>query len=166
MKRIQWKIRTLLIAVVIASIALGLFARERRRLLSRSHTIQAVEQLGGGFAYKRVSLNWFSNFMRWTGVPENAFRDTFKLAFEPTSSSADSVSDEAIAAITQNLSLFPEMEKVEYHDCPRITDATLDSFPDLHKLKTLEIRGTSITRNGLARLKQRFPELEITDDVK
>jgi hypothetical protein len=166
MKRIQWKIRTLLIAVVIVSIALGLFARERRRLLSRSHIIQAVEQLGGGFAYKRASSNWFSNFMWWTGVPETAFRNHIKMVFEPTSSSDDSVSDDAIARITQNLSLFPELEKVEYHECPRITDATLDLFPDSHKLKTLEIRGTSITRNGLARLKQRFPELEITDDVK
>jgi hypothetical protein len=46
----------------------------------------------------------------------------------------------------------------------QITDAHLEAFPPLASLKTLDLRRTSVTAEGVLRLADRMPQLKIGVD--
>lgn len=166
MKRFQWKLRTLLLFVIVVSVGLGLFARDRNKLLSRAKMFRDVTQIGGGFAFKRPEPSWFSSVMTLTGVPDTAFRIPVKLVFEPTSRTAHLVNDDSLVDIQPAFKLFPELKTVVYHECPAVTDATLDAITSSKYVKSIDIRGTSISKSGVDRLQDRFPDLEVTFDAE
>jgi internalin A len=52
----------------------------------------------------------------------------------------------------QRLREFPNLRSLHILNCPKVSDAGLQSLTSLKKLRRLDLRGTSITDRGLASL--------------
>ena len=69
----------------------------------------------------------------------------------------------------ETLVTLPALQHLVFRECPSVTDRSVSRLSNLKTLKTVELRGTSLSLDGLSRLRHARPDLTIkvhwTEDV-
>ncbi len=138
----QFRLRTLLIAVLVLSLPLSWFAVRMERARRQKEAVRAIERLNGRVMY-RVKVPFPKSLHRLLG---HDFFDTVAGVDFNTTEVTDSGLEHLRKLDTDSLQILSL-------NCPQITDAGLDHVQHLTNLEYLGISNSRITDTGLVRLK-------------
>lgn len=135
----QFSLRSLLVAMVLASIASAWLARERNEVRKRQEAIAAIEQQGGFVMYNNA----------------HAFRPRWlQLLLGDDSEGEVEVAGTGENATDADLVPFARLTKLRglYCDNSQVTDAGLVYLAQLSNLEMLDLMNTQVTNAGPAHL--------------
>ena len=143
---LQFRLRTLLIAILLLSLPLSWFAVRMRKARRQRAAVEAIERLGGYVAYD-WETDWVvtpparKSYPAWLRRPlgDDFFFDVVEASF------LYSELDDEAATCLKGLANIEEL----YLDHTRITDAGLANIEGLTHLQKLTLDYTQITDTGL-----------------
>jgi hypothetical protein len=139
----SFSLRTLLIAMTVLAIWLGLYVKSFR---DRRAAIAAVHELEGWLSLKPIEPTWLQSFVS----DEKYFWNPVAVRFNP----AHPVSDDELRSMTRHMLTFTDMTYLNLNKS-NITDAGLAHIlPLADRLYSLDIRDTAITDDGIPYLLQ------------
>jgi hypothetical protein len=166
-RRFQFGVRSLVAFLVVVSVPLGWFAWEVQKARRQREAVAAINRAGGlVFCDHSVPLGWKHEpeTPAWARhlLGDHFFCDAVKTSwgkintiFGSHSLSIRVVEDDLL--LLKNLT---ELRELTLHgDC--ITDARLEHLRGLTNLKTISIRSTKVTDEGIKGLQQALPNCEI-----
>jgi len=142
----QFSLRTLLIAMAVLSVLLGLWMLSIARAERQRRAVRAVDRLGGSARYANVPVgeSWLITQLRKTSIPRDYFDPVVEISLGNTQCS------------DADLRQFSRLSKLQYLQLnnTEVTDAGLLHISGLTKLERLELAHTSVTSSGLAHLQR------------
>jgi hypothetical protein len=156
-RRKSWQsfsLKTLLLAMTVLAIVLGLYVKSYR---DRRSAIDAINGLDAWLSIKHDGPQWLHRFVS----DEKYFWNPVAVRFNPD----HPVTDAELQSVMKHLMTFKDLRYLNFYRS-RITDAGLAQlFPLSDKLDSLDIRNTSVSDNGIAHLKQlhRLTLLRLSD---
>ena len=70
---------------------------------------------------------------------------------------ATNVTDAGLAS----LALLPRLEKLSLRNCAKISDRAIDRLKQFKSLKSIDLRDTSFTAEGIKRLRKLLPKVQL-----
>ena len=144
----QFRLRTLLIGVLLLSLPLSWFAVR----MERARAVQDVLRLGGTVGFRLVEVHW-SERLPWVRglLGEDFFDEPQLVSFQ-----YNRITDADLVCIEDLITL-------DYLDLygTQITDAGLEHIKGLANLKELDVRRTQVTPEGVKRLEEALPNCQI-----
>ncbi len=169
---LQFRVKTLLIAVLVLSLPLSWFGMRMERARKQREAVEAIERKGGSVFYEPVK----------TSVPQwmrGLFGDFFFEDVVQVCPPGDFDDDEATylkdLADLERLNLYStqvtdaglrhfkgltNLESLSLDDT-QVTDAGLEHLKDLANLETLFLYSTQVTPEGVKKLQEALPNCKI-----
>ena len=159
----QFKLRTLLMVVLVLSLPLSWFAVRMEKARRQVEAAMVIQRLGGDVRYN-YDLRW----ARWSSAdPPDSMRRLVgnELALAVCNCcyglninwvECEEISDEQMSCLTK-------LDTLEYlclEDC-RITDRGLKHLMEAQSLRYAELYGTQVTPEGVKRLQEALPNCMI-----
>ncbi len=145
----QYSLRTLLVVMLLASIAMSWFAVKLQRARRQREAVKAIENLGGIVKYDRPWRQLADPPWLWKLLGVDFFASAVDVLF--TSDAVITDADlEHLKGLTRLQGLNLGCMKIAN---TRVTDAGLEHLKGLTQLKTLNLSDTRITDAGLEHLK-------------
>ncbi len=165
--RFQFSIRSLLVLVVAVALPFSWLGVEMKRAREQRATVETIRTNGGEAWYCDV------HHLLWTRIPvatapewkwlwavldDDFFNDVVSVNMG-SPSEENSVADGDLECLVQ----LPQLKSLFFHylNKPKITDAGLGHLRGLTHLQYLDIQGTAVTAEGVARLQQALPNCKI-----
>lgn len=168
----QFRLRTLLIVVVLLSLPLSWFAARMERARRQREVVKVIKRMGGGVCYDHTG----PSVPRWMRkcLGDDLFRDVIVVHFETPlpweSTEANDAWLERLTVLTdlRVLTLYDDVSDIGVGHLKEltmledltiggpesmITDAGLEQLKGLKRLKALNVESTEITDAGLEHLK-------------
>jgi hypothetical protein len=167
----QFRLRSLLLFVLLVSVLLSLYLTITKRSRERGNAYTAIHQLGGRIMSKYVGWSYLllgQHSADVIGVEVGsdemlqcltAFPEVEYVVISPCCSKPGSA-----PATDSGLSCLEKMTKLKtltVADCP-ITDAGLVHLYGLHNLKLFTLKGTKVTDLGIRKFQQALPNCYIS----
>jgi hypothetical protein len=142
----RFSIRTLFVTVTCVALGLAVAAAIHRRGVRQHRAFDEVRRLGGGAGFEpNTKVGQFVFF----------FHDVSFVNF-----SGPSISDEHLSILSE----FPRLSLSLDH-CAAITDRSVPVLKSLQGLEWLDLRGTAVSDQAAAQLRQALPQCEVQTHV-
>jgi hypothetical protein len=139
---LSFSLKTLLLAMTVLAIVLGLYVKSFR---DRRAAIAAIEGLDGWVSYEQAGPLW----LRKVISDEKYFWNPVAVRFNPD----HPVTDAELQSVMKHLLKLKDLRYLNF-DHSRITDAGIGQLlPLSDKLESLDIRHTVVSDDGIANLK-------------
>src|SRR5262245_33102960 len=146
---LRFSLRTLLVAMTVFAIWLGLYVKSYR---DRRTAIAAIENLGGVMGINYMGPEWIRSRVK----DEKYFWDPAGVHF---SNVDDELTDADVATVVPYMTKFQRLRDLTLHE-PKITNAAIPLLlPLANKLVYLDVSGSKISTDAIPHLKK-FPKLE------
>lgn len=152
----QFRLWTLLAAVLVLSLPLSWFAMRMERARKQREAVEAIEKAGGHTGFSLNDLIARSSTRKpertWLrGLLGDDFFDPVLQAYMSTNTSNDDL---------EHLKALPRLRILDLRDT-QITDVGLKHLCELRGLKFLWIHNTQVTPEGVKELREALPDCEI-----
>ena len=149
----QFRLRTLLIVVLVLSLPLSWLAMRMERARRQRRAVEAISSLRG-----QASCDW-QNYPRYGAEPTWLRRILGDDFFDPVTWAVlnrDTITD----ADLEHLKGLPSLEILSLPDT-RVSDAGLEYVSGLSQLEYLDLRNTDVTPEGIRKLQEALPNCKI-----
>ena len=145
---LQFRLRTLLIAVVVLSLPLSWFAVRMEKARRQREAIAAIERLGGVVErWEDLSVpKWIRKFF-----PDEFFIYAVEVVLDDT---------EATDACLEHLKGMTNIDILQLNGT-KVTDACLEHLEGLTNLGFLRLKNTNVTPEGVKKLQEALPNCDI-----